>query len=249
LSPFFAIIISFGFIALLAVLAGLVLKYGMGKRLGNRDDDIMLQQFYAGVVAEQKRPGQTDGAGNGQGSAAANKAAALSTQAAQARGEISPAAPRLQPQPLHPPRLALKAEFMGHAETLMYLALSAAFPKMVVFCHVHAAQLLQIDEREIGPLLGEPGNLAVDFVICKNHGDKVAVGLAIELKRPGPEREAVHEKKRAILRKSGIPLLVYGTESLPDANALRHDVSRLMAEKRKHHESGHHHRDGVRPPS
>jgi hypothetical protein len=219
LSPFLAVIIAFVLIVAFIALAGLFLKHGMGQKLGNRDDDFMLQQVYADVIIKKAPP-----------------AHAAERAVAGASAPVYRAKESGQLPPLH-----LKTDFLGHAETLLYMALRTAFPKTVAFGHVGLAQLFRLDEQDAATQLGELGALCVDFVICKNDGDKTVLGLAIELNRFGTGQDALqalHEKKRELLRHAGIPLIVYDAGQLPDADALRRDVTQLMADKRKRHHAG-----------
>ncbi|GHU09143.1 hypothetical protein AGMMS50225_09200 [Betaproteobacteria bacterium] len=220
MSPFLAVIIAVALVVAFIVIAGLFLKHGMGQKLGNRDDDLMLQQVYADVIVRKAPPDPV-----------AQRAGAVTPAPLHPARAISPPLPPAAP-------LHLKTEFMGHAETLLYMALRAAFPKTVAFSHVSLAQLFRLDELEAGARLGELGALGVDFVICKGDGEKTALGLAIELNRFAAGQgalQALHEKKRELLRQAGIPLIVYDANQLPDAETLRRDVTQLMAEKRKRH--------------
>jgi hypothetical protein len=219
-------------LAALILGVGAALKYGMGRKLGNRDDDFMLQQAYAGMLVEnghsEKRPIRMPEEGGGQIPAEGERAHQRQTSEA-------------------PDRLRMKSEFMNRAETAFYGVLSHAFPKTVIFGHVGVPRLLHLDEEDAQARLGDAGGLSVDFAICKNDGERVALGLVIDLDRTGSAQaaRAIHERKRTLLRAAGVPLIVYESGSLPDVVTLRGDANRLMAEKRKHKASRH---DGEHHP-
>jgi hypothetical protein len=215
------------FILLLAfvfLFAGLVLKYGMAKKLKSRDDDAGLREAYNKWQVQHPEFSPLPGGGIAGSITTPAGLPALSYPVANAQDVR--------------PKISCRGKFdlLNSAETRLYATLLAAFPKMIPFPKVGMAQLFLIPENEIGRQLENTGLLSVDFLICKKHDDKITIAMAVELDNPDPVEEASrrrHEKKRRILKEAGFPLLVYETSGLPDVNTLRRDATLAIEAKKR----------------
>ncbi len=113
---------------------------------------------------------------------------------------------------------------LNRGEQCLYKMLCEAAPNYIVFSQVSMSQIFyQLDDEK----RKEIGNKSIDFLLCRK--DDTSMVLAIELNGPDHEKEIQKlgdERKRAALKKAGIPLLPLYADSIPDIKQL----GRLLAE-------------------
>lgn len=114
-------------------------------------------------------------------------------------------------------------------EQLFYERLKKALPEYVICCQVHLLQLVRIDKDNHGAqeALKRSKMMSVDFVVCRQDFSVIA---AIELDDSShelPHRRKADNRKNYLLAVSGIPLIRWKTNALPDPETIREQIVKL----------------------
>ncbi|MDR2092551.1 MAG: DUF2726 domain-containing protein [Azoarcus sp.] len=118
----------------------------------------------------------------------------------------------------------------------LHEALTAAFPRMLVFSHVSVARILYLKGESDWENQSETARQSVDFLICKKSDTAILPTVVIELDDPASAKKdlrGIGVQKRQAFKEAGIPLLLYAANNLPDVETLRRDVANAVVARNR----------------